>query len=109
MMIVRKGHNMQKAGFGVLFMVIGLEEYTNFTHTITVDEHSEKEISNKIESENGLLVKEDELILISEITKRIRQQIDPQISYVKLQIHYMVNEEHQLGILTQKRVWIRDI
>ncbi len=76
MMIVKKGQNMQK----ILFMVIGLEEYANFTHTITVDEHSEKEMSNKIERENGLLVKEDELILITEITKRIRQHIDPQIT-----------------------------
>jgi hypothetical protein len=68
-------------------MVIENVEHTFVTHDIQIDEHSEKEVKNKIE---GAKEQGDERI-ITEITKRIREQIDPIVNYLRLQVQYMVN------------------
>lgn len=104
-----------------MFMLVESPCFTVYSHYIEIDEHSEKEVRNEVKSEGeGGVVTGQEEGMINEITKRIREQMDFQLKkraagldtnlgYLKIKVIYMVCEENQMGVLTKKRLWIKDI
>ncbi len=50
-------------------------QFTLFTHYIEIDEHSEKDVRNRVSSLGSQGVSEEEEKLIQEITRRIRDQL----------------------------------
>ena len=73
------------------------------SHIIQRDVQSEIVIKDEIQG-----LQDGHQKLIREISRRVVEQIAEK-NYWKLQIDYLLSQELDMGVVTERRVWIRDV